>query len=523
MNAKREVEPSFLPPKIAYTNGWISSSFQQNINCVGGEDELVIEGAHLLMFANIQTLTVQFNNKTHIFPLEKRGPFTLIIPVSPAVPGICPVYIEATQTCIPDVIIGKQNTQPLSVQIRKVSFRKRPSRNEPLVTIVTPSFNQGRFIRATIESVLSQDYSNIEYIVVDGGSTDETLDIVHEYSDKLTCISECDNGQSDAINKGFRMANGQIVAWLNSDDVYEPGCISKAVNAFHTYPNAALIYGNGYIIDENGSKTAPVLHIRNFNLWALIHIWDYILQPSTFFKREALMDIGLLREELYWSMDWDLWIRLALHYDAVYIREFLACTREYGETKTATGGEKRLDELLQLMRRYSGDKNPYGYQIYSNWETMNRLFVEIQKETIHQESKREKLRRMLHHPITYLSLRRKKRILRATEDRQAALLALQPTTDDMDRCTAKVNFMVRPNHCSKAISVEVTEDRQVRAVFFYNDQLLTVRTFSRGSTLVELPQEPSGEVTYIRVEIQNKDLKSIRDQSNSWVRMRLID
>ena len=121
----------------------------------------------------------------------------------------------------------------------------------PLVTIVTPSYNQGRFIRATIESVLSQDYGAIEYIVMDGGSTDNTAAVVREYSSRLKWISEKDRGQSDAINKGFRMAKGEIVSWLNSDDFILPGAVSLAVKAFERQPEIMAVYGEGYLIDEN--------------------------------------------------------------------------------------------------------------------------------------------------------------------------------------------------------------------------------------------------------------------------------
>src|SRR5260370_6004561 len=120
----------------------------------------------------------------------------------------------------------------------------------PLVTIVTPSYNQGRFIRATIESVLSQDHPAIEYIIMDGGSTDNPAAVVKEYSSRVKWISERDRGQSDAINKGFRAAKGEIVSWLNSDDFILPGAVSLAVRAFEGRPQAMGVYGEGYLIDE---------------------------------------------------------------------------------------------------------------------------------------------------------------------------------------------------------------------------------------------------------------------------------
>src|SRR5579872_2956802 len=114
---------------------------------------------------------------------------------------------------------------------------------DPLVTIVTPSYNQGRFIRATIESVLTQDYPNIEYIIMDGASTDETADVVRPYLDRLTFVSEPDRGQSHAINKGFARARGEIVAWLNSDDLFLPGAVRRAVEAFRAAPQSGVVYG----------------------------------------------------------------------------------------------------------------------------------------------------------------------------------------------------------------------------------------------------------------------------------------
>ena len=147
----------------------------------------------------------------------------------------------------------------------------------PLVTIVTPSYNQGRFIADTIESVLGQDYPNIEYIVMDGASTDETAEVVRRYADRLEFISEKDRGQSHAINKGFGRARGEIVAWLNSDDTLLPGAVRRAVGALEAHPEAAASYGEGYLTDEAGYATCRFPYTQPFDLWRLMNVSDNIL------------------------------------------------------------------------------------------------------------------------------------------------------------------------------------------------------------------------------------------------------
>ena len=234
----------------------------------------------------------------------------------------------------------------------------------PLVSIITPSYNQGKFIRETIESVLSQDYENIEYIIVDGMSTDNSLDIIQEYGERIAYISEKDNGQSDAINKGFKMAHGEIVAWLNSDDVYEPNCISKAVEEFKKNDRLGLVYGDGYIIDENSQRVKVFEYTQEFDYWKLVNFWDYIMQPATFFRKEMLHKVGYLDENLHYCMDWDLWIKLAAVSEVKYIHELLACSREYEKTKTSTGGERRLKEITSLLQKYSQKKEPLGVASY---------------------------------------------------------------------------------------------------------------------------------------------------------------
>lgn len=252
----------------------------------------------------------------------------------------------------------------------------------PLVTIVTPSYNQGEFIEATILSVLEQNYPNLQYLVVDGGSKDNTLDILKKYEDRLKWTSEKDKGQSDAINKGFKMAKGEIVAWLNSDDTYEPGAIQTAVDYFLTHPDTALVYGEGDIIDRSGSKVKRFEATQDFDLWMLIHKWDYIMQPATFFKRDALEQVGYLNESLHYCMDWDLWIKLASQYNVGYINQVIANSREYEDTKTSTGGWTRFKEIVALMRKYGEKKYPPGYYLYgastiytfmSNYPIINKM------------------------------------------------------------------------------------------------------------------------------------------------------
>ncbi len=244
---------------------------------------------------------------------------------------------------------------------------------EPLVTIVTPSYNQGEFIRATIESVLRQDYPAIEYIIVDGGSTDRTAAVVAEYAGRLRWISENDRGQSHAINKGFRLARGEIVAWLNSDDTLLDGAVSSAVRAFVANPRAGAVYGEGYLMDRQGSVTGRFPHTEPLNLWKLVHLSDYILQQSVFFRKEIVDELGGLDEDLHYTMDWDLLIRIGKRRPLHYIPEYLGCLREYPEAKSFSGGPRRIREIAGLLRRHTGMWLPPGLVIYG-LETYRQLW-----------------------------------------------------------------------------------------------------------------------------------------------------
>lgn len=234
----------------------------------------------------------------------------------------------------------------------------------PLVTIVTPSFNQGRFIRATIESVLGQDYPHIEYVIMDGGSTDETAAVVAEYGDRLTWISEKDRGQSHAINKGFRMARGEIVAWINSDDILLPGAVAKAVAEFEKTPELGAVYGEGYLMDEAGEFTCRFPATVPFDLWKLVHVSDYILQQSVFFRRAVFDEIGFIDEDLHYGMDWDILIRIGKRFELRYIPEFMGALREYGTAKTFSGGHRRFVELVRIVRSHTDWRLPPAFLCY---------------------------------------------------------------------------------------------------------------------------------------------------------------
>lgn len=234
----------------------------------------------------------------------------------------------------------------------------------PPVTVVTPSYNQGHYIRETIDSVLSQDYPNLEYIIMDGGSTDATASIVKDYASRLTFISEKDRGQSHAINKGFQMARGAIVSWLNSDDLYLPGAITKAVATFQRNPAAGAVYGDGYLIDSQSRTTGRFPHTEQFNLWKLVHLSDYILQQTVCFRKDVLDKIGYLDENLHYAMDWDILIRIGKCYAIEYIPEYMGCLREYPQTKTSSGGAARAAEIHRMLRRHTGLRFPPGDVVY---------------------------------------------------------------------------------------------------------------------------------------------------------------
>jgi glycosyltransferase involved in cell wall biosynthesis len=239
---------------------------------------------------------------------------------------------------------------------------KNSSAKRPLVTIVTPSYNQAAFIRETLESVRSQDYPHIEHIVFDGYSTDNSVEIIKEFEDCLTWFSEKDTGQSDAINKGFRMAKGDILAWLNSDDTYLEGAITKAVEFLESHPDVMMVYGKGYTIDKDSVVTGEC-YTEPFDMERLKSL-NYIYQPSVFIRKEVFDEIGFLDESLHFAMDIDLWIRVAKKFKVEYLEEFLSTYRLHDDCKTISQKMAVDKEEMEVFKDHFG-KAPanwlYGY------------------------------------------------------------------------------------------------------------------------------------------------------------------
>jgi len=227
----------------------------------------------------------------------------------------------------------------------------------PLVSIITPSYNQGKFIRETIESVLTQDYKNIEYIVLDGKSTDDTVDILKEYAKsepRFQFISEPDHGQGHAVNKGVKMASGEIIGWLNSDDTYFPGAIKKIVDFFERFPYLEVVYGKGYHIDEK-SNIINSYPVKPYKKPEDFFDFNIICQPAAFFRKEAFINVNGINESLYFTLDYDLWIRIAKKYSLRFINDYLANSRLHPDAKTmASALDRGLPEILDISNKHFG-------------------------------------------------------------------------------------------------------------------------------------------------------------------------
>ena len=223
----------------------------------------------------------------------------------------------------------------------------------PKISIVTPSFNQGRFIEETIRSVLLQNYPNIEYIVIDGGSTDNSVDIIKKYEPWLTYwVSEHDKGQSHAINKGWERSTGDVIAYLNSDDVYIADAFAEAVGNFRNNPDYAVVHGKTMVTDEEGRELS--LFGSSFDLMSSVNGCNCtIAQPSAFIRRACLTDVGLMDLDLKWALDYDLWLRLKVRYPFYYVSRVWSKFRLHVRSKSMQHVTHRSDCLKIMEKLYA--------------------------------------------------------------------------------------------------------------------------------------------------------------------------
>jgi glycosyltransferase involved in cell wall biosynthesis len=244
----------------------------------------------------------------------------------------------------------------------------------PLITIITPTYNQGQFIEETIQSVLGQQYSALEHLVIDGGSTDETIDILKRFS-HLRWVSERDRGQTHAVNKGFQMAKGEIVGWVNSDDTLLPGTFEVVINKFQSDPNCAVVFGDYHTVDEHGTILYSTLGFCG-NYEEMIRWWDYtyaIHQPTVFVRKKVIDTVGSLDESFHYAMDYEWWLRVARHYQFHHIPQYLATYRMHRDAKTFAPLEENVypDQLRASKKHWGHFWQPRywrfkkSYQLYA--------------------------------------------------------------------------------------------------------------------------------------------------------------
>jgi glycosyltransferase involved in cell wall biosynthesis len=246
---------------------------------------------------------------------------------------------------------------------------------QPRVTIVTPSYNQAAFLEQTICSVLNQDYPNLEYFVVDGGSTDGSQAIIQKYADRIDWwTSRKDNGQAEAINKGFARSTGEFIAWINSDDLYQPGAIQAAVKALTDHPDASLVFSNVLSIDAEGTP----FNLMTYGDWELNDLMGFKIlgQPGVFMRRSDLNKAGFLDLSYRFLLDHHLWLRIAQIGKMVYVRETWASARVHAKAKNvalARGFGQEAFQLAAWMPYQPGLRSLYNKNRRRIWAGANRM------------------------------------------------------------------------------------------------------------------------------------------------------
>jgi glycosyltransferase involved in cell wall biosynthesis len=269
----------------------------------------------------------------------------------------------------------------------KSSYNRRVMNisNLPSISIVTPSLNQGSFIEATINSVLSQQYPRLEYIIADGGSTDNTLDVLKKYSGRLHWYSKKDKGQTEAINNGMRKSSGELVAYLNADDILLPGTLLIVAEIFAKNAGVQWLTGRCRIIDENGKAIRPLIALyKNLLLYSRSYhgllVTNYISQPATFWRRNLLETCGLLDEGLHYVMDYEYWLRLWQITPPFVLHKDLAGFRIQSNSKTTSAGhlDRYVEEEKRIVARH-GRSRYWSFMHAAHRWLMTRAYAFINR------------------------------------------------------------------------------------------------------------------------------------------------
>lgn len=258
------------------------------------------------------------------------------------------------------------------------------------ISVVVPSFNHAKFLRLALASTLDQTGEfDLEVLVIDGGSTDGTVDLLRSQGDRVRWVSEPDGGQSDALNKGFRLATGDVIGWLNSDDLYQPGALAAVARAFREFPRVEWVHGQAEVIDTAGRVRRRWVtaykrrQCRRYSYGRLLT--ENFIQPNTvFWRRELTERVGGVDPDLHLAMDFDLWLRFARSSPPLYLDVPIACFRWYPTSKSGSRYPQQFREVRAIARRYEPDwrwthrfgnlKNRLAVGCYRTADLMGRLF-----------------------------------------------------------------------------------------------------------------------------------------------------